>query len=570
MIPPIDPADAPDPVPNDGVSRPVSILRTLALLPSGQYGPNLSLPELGAYLGKHLNVDEEKRRNQRHDLRDQLYRDGGCAYMRDQIDHVFIDQTTRDLRKRWIEITRFNNPTKRIVNETSTVYAEPAKRSVADEAEQVKYKTLTDAVALDEHMLKIGRLLNLHRCLLVGFRVRTLPNGVREPVVDHATPAHVRAVLHPDDSKLVIGWLIRKRSAYHRTESGGLTTMNIPAWTLWTDYERVFLRDDLTPIVGTYVVHGLGVNPWIPVTLGPPDSGFWPGEEGEDLVAAHTAIWMENILLLKESKSATKQTIIQGDGATLARGQAADSEVPAELADGQSIQTVDTSMNLGMFTDTSDHILTSTGNNYGLNVAVINHNGAVSAEARELLRVPLRELRLQQQIPLRRFEHSFVLVMVAILEHDLPSMAFDPTGWRMEFGEAQTPLSMIDRMNLFIAQRAEGVSDTVEFLQALFPGMTAEEAMDQIQKHVAVETWRNAIMRPMQSISGSMGAQTPSTASGATDVNPAPDTPAGGMTAKFGETAPLGANPKYLPDRANSGPVPQLRQRGSGATPPAK
>lgn len=492
----------------------ISILTILATLPSGRRGPPLTFDELGKYLAQHCATDEDKDRNARHALREQLYRDGGVQWMTSWIDTVFRDDRTRELRKQWVKLAGFNNVLRRIVHELSTVYSEPARRSVTGDDNNARYHELLAAIRIDERMLEISRLLNLHRALLVGFRVRELPDGTRQPVIDIASPATARAVLHPNDSTLVVGWLIRAsyRSA-RRT--------NLPAWTLWTDHECVQLRDDMSVIGDTYATHGLGVCPWVPVTLGPPAPGFWPGHEGEDLVRAHLSIWFNNVLLLKESKSATVQSVIQGDGATLARGQAADTEVPAELADGQTVTTVDLSMDLSMFRDTADHVLSHAGLNYGLPPAVLTHQGTQSAEARDLMRIPIRELRKQQQVPLRLFELQLARAMASVLAVDMPELAFDPTGWRIEFSESETPLDPVREHELFEKRRAAGLDNSVAFYQRLRPGISAEQAWAEIQQNILVETERNREMRPLQSISGSLRASVdPPAAKGGNDTPP--------------------------------------------------
>ena len=477
-----------------------SILQTLAVLPSGNYGQTLDPSELGKYLGIQLDTREEKARNARHVLRDELYRDGGVAHMETVIDAVFTDPDVRRLRKDFVKYARFNNALKRIVNELSTVYAEPATRSVAADE---PYQSVLDEVRIDEVMFQVGRLLNLHRSLLVGFRVKDRVDAEPVPVVDIASPAHVRAILHPNDASEVVGWLVANsyRPARH--------TLDVPAWTLWSTHERFHLRSDLSVIPGSHVVHEMGVCPWVPVTLGPPGAGFWPGEEGEDLVAAHLAIWLSNVFGLKEMKSATKQAVISGDTTSTARGQAADSEVPIELGDGAAVSTLDGSMDLSMFRETSDHILTSAALNYGMSPGLVNHQGTQSAEARELMRVPLRELRLQQQVPLRRFEERFAKVMSAVLAKDLPSRSFSPDGWRIEFGEAQTPLSGSQEMDLFLKQRQAGIDNTAAFIQRRRPGMTLEQAESVMAENIIVELKRNELMRPLMQISGSMGKSTP-------------------------------------------------------------
>lgn len=478
----------------------VPIKEVLATLPSGKPGPALTDEELTRYLQNHYKTDSEADRNKRHALRDELYRDGGEVHMRTFIDSVFADRTVRELRKKWIPYARFNNAIKRIVNELSTVYSEPARRLVTTDNDN--YQKLLTAVRMDERMLEAGRLLNLHRALLLGFRVRQTPAGNREPVLDIATPANVRAVTHPNDDSLVVGWMIRTS---YRTARPVADT---PAWTLWTDHESLQLRDDLSVIGSSYREHKLGVCPWVPVTLGPPGPGFWPGCEGEDLVAAHVAIWFQNVLLLKESKSATKQTLLTGDGTNSARGQAGDSEVPVELPDGQTATTVDMSMDLSMFRDTNDHILNNTAHNYGMSPGIVQHQGVQSAEARDLQRLPLKEIRRQQQVPWRIAEHALALAMSAVVAVDLPDRAFSILGWRIEFAESETPLDPLSEMTLFEKRRQAGVDNTLAMLMRRFPGLDEAGAWAVITKNLEIETHRVELMKDYMAISGAMGAQT--------------------------------------------------------------
>jgi hypothetical protein len=494
----------------------VSILDVLATLPSGIQGQTLTWDELGLYLQKFCNTDTDKKRGADHALRDELYRDGGVQFMEGMIDKWFTDTKVRELRKAWVPFARFNNTIRRVVHELATVYSEHAKRMV-DPDTDAAYQEILERVHMNERALEISRLLNLHRSLLVGFRVRKLgPDtvgadgkvipGEREPVLDVITPAGFRPVLHPNDNTLVVGWLVR-------TSYRSVRESNLPAWTLWTDHESVKLRADMTPITDTYQTHEIGVCPFVPVVLGAPAPGFWPGCEGEDLVAAHVAIWFNNVLLLKESKSANKQAIVQGDGARTARGQAADSEVPNEVGDGQTVTTIDTSMDLSLFRDTTDHVVSHAGLNYNIPPAIMNHQGVQSAEARDLMRIPIELLGRQQRVPLRRFESQLAIVMSLVLRLDMPSKSFSPIGWRMEFADSRTPLDPLKEQDLFEKRRGAGLDSTIAFYQRIRPGISIEQAKAEIQANIENETWRNTVMRPLQAISGSLKADTPGVAS---------------------------------------------------------
>lgn len=480
----------------------VSIFEALAVLPSGKRGPKLTPEELTSYLQTHYGTDAEKARNADHCLRDELYRDGGESHMRTFISRVFKDPTVRDLRLEFVKYARYNNPTKRIVNEIATTYSEPAKRIVPNGDDE--YQALLKAIRMDERALEIDRLLELHGALLVGFRVGEKSDGTRYPALDIATPANVRAIMHPNDDTEVIGWMIRCAHKSARPSDTGT-----PAWVVWTDHESFYLRDDLSVIGDSYQEHDFGVCPWVPVTIMPPGPGFWPGQYGADLVAGHISIWFQSVLSLKESKSATKQQIISGDGTAMARGQALDTEVPGELADGQTVTTVDMSMDLSMFQDLENHILYGLAHNRGMSPAIVDHQGAQSAEARQLLMQPLKEIRRRRQVPLRIFEGDLALVMSIVCASDAPEYAFDPVGWRVEFAETEIPLDPNAEFDLFKKQREAGLTSTKRYLMDKF-GMTPEEADAYIAENVSDETERVRLMRELQSMSGSMGASTPS------------------------------------------------------------
>lgn len=485
--------------------NPRSILVTLSATPNGTIDPRnaLTFDELGRHLKKYVGTDAEKERNDRHILRDQIFNDGGTKFMESVIDDVYDDAETKRKRKKWIRWSRFSNPLKRVVNEMSTVYADPAKRSVTDPASNVRYQALLAAVSMDERMFHVSRLLNLHRALLVRFRVRVLPDGSREPLVEWATPSNVRAVLHPNDTSLVIGWLVRASFQTARP-----STVDVPAWTLWTDHECMHLRSDMQPIVESYKEHGFGLNPWVPISLSPPESGFWPGESGEDLVSAAVSMWLQALFMLKESKSATKKTFVTGENTNTQRGQSGDSESPGELGEGQGLQTVDNSMDISMFRDNGDHILGHVAQNHGLAAPLVNNQGVQSAAAREALRIPLKEIRKHQLIPIRRAELMLMLVMAVVCVVDLPEYAFDPTGWLIEFGEWATPLTRNEETDLFVKERQAGIDNTLDLI-ARRKQCNEDQARAAMERNIEVEAERNFLMRPLEAISGSLGAPTP-------------------------------------------------------------
>lgn len=488
----------------------VSVLSSLTMLPSGEQGQPFTVEELGAYLrdpkGADLLSDAEKARNARHARRDRLYQDDGHQDIGAVLDAMFVPRIAEKLKRR-VDLANFSNALKRIVGELSTVYAKPARRYVANAADQVKLDAVVEALDLDAQMAVVNAMLNLHRALIVAPRVRVNADRSRDLVLDIATPSTVRALANPLDTTQILAWLIRvdmplARNPYPRR----------PEWVLWSDHEWVYLDEKMVPIAQSWTEHGLGLNRWVPLSYSANAiPRFWPGKEGEDLVAADLTMWLCAILMIKETQATTKQPIATGDMSNATRGQIADSTEPTVLPEGVVVTTLDIGTDPEVFIKAGDHALERTGNNYGLSMGALTHQGTQSAEARDLMLAPVRERRGKQVHIMRRFEARLIRVIARVLAVDLPAMAFNPDGFRINFGETQTILSKADRLDAFETERRLGVTDTIEFLMAEDPDLDEESAWALLEQHVRVEVRRNMMMRPLQAISGSLGADAPGT-----------------------------------------------------------
>lgn len=483
------------------------LVEVLATLPDGTSAPALELPELAKFLRDQIGTDAEAARNARHALRDAMFADGGDDHMATVITATFEDARVRDKRRAMIPHAKFSNCLKRIVGELSTVYAEPAVRSVGGtEDNRRRYADLVEAMDLDGQMDFVNQMLNLHRALFVAPRVSV--DGDRQTMVlDIATPATVRVLTSPIDRTKIVGVAVRVDMPMVR-----VPWARRPEWQLWTDHEAMYLDRDMHPIAGTIEEHGLGMNRWIALSYrSTATPGFWPGSEGDDLVAARVTEWLSDILLIKETKSATKQPIVSGDASTMARNQAADSETPIEAPEGVTVTTIDMGTDPAQFIKTSDHVLERTGNNYGLSMATLTHQGVQSAEARELMLAPVRERRRKQIKIFRRFERELAKVMSAVAARYAPDLSFEVIDWAIDFGETQVLLSKKERLEIFATERAAGLTNTVEFIRRENPDVRSDaQALAILAENIAMETTRNLLMRPLQQISGSLGADTPS------------------------------------------------------------
>ena len=487
----------------------VSIFDAVSMLSTGKRTQRASPQELTQYLTDYCNSDADREREIEHALRDELYRDGGDQHMRTVIDTVFLDPRTAEKRKKWIPHAKFNNPLKRIVNELSTVYQREARRTIGDEAQSETYRSLLNAVDFDASMLEASRMLTLHRSILIGFRAVMRVDGTKEPTLDVLTPSVFRPVLDPVDSKHVLGWLVRCSIRTTLSARVGMTVDNSPAWILWTDHEVAHLSADFKIIDGTYREHGIvdpetgrGVCPYVAVTVGPPRAGVWHGNEGADLKAARISVWVANVLMLKETKSATTMPVVSGDTSRAARDNAMDSEEFIEMPEGAAFTTVDTSMDLGAFRDVANHVTDSTGSNYGLSPTLMNNQGVQSADARDLMRIPLNELRDQQKIAWRKAERAIAVRMSAVTTKELPAFAFSAAGFSVDFAEGATPLGQADELTMFERKLKLGLDSRTAYLRRLNPDITDEQAMALVTVNLDEATRVQELQREMNRISG--------------------------------------------------------------------
>lgn len=486
-----------------GTAPVLGIRDVLATMPSGAIDATpLSDAELAKYLQTHCNRQCDRDREKAHILRDALAHDGGIEQMRAKVDEVFESLDVRARVKRMLPIARFSNPTKRITGEIATVYAEPASRSVGGgDANAAKYDDLCESMAIDEQMDTVCGMLNLHYALFVAPRVEDGDEGP-EVVLDVASAATARPVMHPNRNTRIVGVLTR---CEFRTVRGRHSKP--AAWLLTTAAEYEYLDDDFMPVTNgdgssTRVVHDLGFMPWIPLSTAMNVPDFWPGEDGEGLTAAHVTGWIVEALMVNETRTATKQPVIQGDTSTMARGQSVESSAFLEAPEGTSITSIEWGTDPTIFMGAADHALERAGCDVGLSLTELKRQGVQSAEARELMLAPIRERRRRQVKKFRRFERRLAYVLSVVLAKHAPDLAFKFEDWRIDFGEPQVLLSKKERLEIFNIEKPAGLDSTFKFYARENPDITDDQARSDVLDNLVDETIRIVAMRLMQSLSG--------------------------------------------------------------------
>lgn len=471
----------------------MKLAELLSETPNGRI--NLSDAEAITWLGRYLApMGDDATRIKDAQERSDLYRDRGAKYISALIDHVFEDPDVKLKRDKWVEQAGYNNVTRRIVGELATLYRRPARRSVDNLRDDVRYQTVQQIVRLNAAMLEVQRLAILHRSLLVGFRVQSW--GLKLPRLDVVEPQNFRLVAHPLEPTRLIAVIIDQG-----IETPGLPGVDRPAYLVWTEGEWFRLTAG-GRLYGEIKPHTLGRIPYVLVAVSPPPGQLIDCHTFRDVIRAHKAVWFENVLLLKESKSATRTTVLSGDLARVARKQALDTEAGIALPAGVGLTPVDMSMDLTLFRDTADHILERAAANHGIPPAILRHDGATSGYEIELRYVGIRERRVEQEGLFRAVERELAELMAAVLAEERPDLAFSPEGWAINFGDTEMPRHPKEALEIYEHASRLGLRDIIEEEMSRDPDLTTEDAWSLVKERISNKLRQNKLMRPLAEMSG--------------------------------------------------------------------
>lgn len=448
-------------------------------------------------------VDNETERKRKADAleRDEFFENRGDMYMERLVERAYADDDNRRLRKALIPVTKWNNVIFRIVDEKATVYSEPARRRIA--ADDERYQAFLELISLDEIMGELNRLLVLHEDVWVQYRVRDAGGGRRAPAVDVTSPALFWAIHKPTDPTLHIATLLDQKPSYLDPKETD------HHFRLWTPYETIALDGKLCIIDREF--WPLGRMPGFVASTRPAagKQRLLALSPFADVVAAHKGVWMQDILLFKESKSANKQTYVSGDTSQAAMGQQGDTESEVFLPDGVNVQAIDRGMELGQFRDNGDYIMERAGANHGLPPSVMHHRDSSSGAEVHLRRLPLRELRKKQIPVMRRTERELAEVQSLVNAIDFDEYAFDMEGWGVDFGEVQQPLTEQERDAVFEKRRKLRLRSTLEEELARNPDLRNDkaEAMERVKERIDDETKLLAKEHELQRMNGGLGSE---------------------------------------------------------------
>lgn len=453
------------------------------------------------YIGKSPTgaAAAEQRRKARAKKRHQLYRGAGDEHMNQLLNEVFADRDVLEKRTQWVPYTKHDNVLRKVTGELATVYTAAAKRTVKGDDNNARYQEVQRLCRQSQVMQRANQMAVLHNAIAIGPRMRLEPDGIQRPVLDVITPANFYAVRDPADPTLCIGLIFENDYVL------ASPTATFAKYTLWGWHERVPITSDGEIVEDKIEEHGRGRIPWDLFTLEPPDGCLLDEDTGEDLVAAQLLTWFLHLLGAKEAKSATKQLAIQGDLSRSIRNQAQDTEVDFELPADANAQVHDRGMDFEAFSRSAQQARETAAGNRGVPPTVMRGEGAESADAREVSRYSLRELRLQQQVPFRDLERSLAQHQAAVVA-GRPDLRFTLEDWKLDFADPQTPLGTMEALNVKEKRLSLGLTSIPSIFQEENPDISREAALTQETLFLADKTRRAFMLRDFMIATGGLAA----------------------------------------------------------------
>lgn len=476
------------------------------------------LPAVGRFLrDNYIENAAEKARKHHAFLLDDFYEGRGDVEMDRVIQECWKDPKNLERRRSFERagLSKYNNVIARVAREKATVYSEPARRRIANDDEI--YQRFLDLVQMDDAMRELDRKLAVHEDALLWYRVRTKPNGEREPLLEVVSPASFWAVCHPEDRTLLVAVIFDQRMP------GASDAM--PAYRVWTDDQTFTMNAKCEIFASSIEDWTIGTMPGILCSTRKPGSKptLLAPCPSADLLSAQKTVRLQDLSLAKESVSATKQTYVTGDTSATAMGQTSDTDTEVFLGEGVTASTIDKGMDPEIFRDNADYVVESAASNHGIPPSVLHQRDASSGAEVQLRRIPIRELRKERIPVMRRIETGIVKIIAMVngqrpgvldgelvmLEGDLPAYAFNAEGFSIDFGEIQQPLTESERDTVFEERRRLGLTDNYEEEMVRNPDLkTYAEAKAVVDARIKRQTEFVQSQKDLMAMNGSLGSVT--------------------------------------------------------------
>jgi len=441
----------------------------LGTLPSGAV-VRLTDDEMTRSLRETYNTDAERARRKTAKQRIDFYQDAGYSYFCDDLRTLFKNTRVLEWRKALLPFALFQNFTKRVVHEVSTVYSQPASRTIR--AANERYQEFQRAVRQDRRMRKVNRYLNLVNDLIVYPWVEE--SG--RPRLDVVTPDKFAVIAHPNDPAQFVGAIIDRIPR-------GKPLPTAPHYMVCDAETWFYLDADWRMVPNSRKPHGRGRIPVILAQREPPDGALLDSTSGEDIISAHRALALLNVLLLKHQKSGTRVPYATGDTSNVARDQPMDDEHLIELGEGVALGSLDLGADPENYIKAGRAIIKQAAANHGIPESVFDLSyQATSGFEIELKRVGLKELREEQILDYRPLERDLADLQSRVMAGR--PLAFNVDGWAIDFGDVAQPQAPLDRLSYWDKLEQLGLANRVEMYLTMNPELQLDEARAAVERNM--------------------------------------------------------------------------------------
>jgi hypothetical protein len=435
--------------------------------------------------GQSQNRHKQRREEMAERVR--LYRDDYVEDIGNLIDLVWERPDYRDKLKRFLGINgngtkqggaaNTQNVSARVVNEVASLYDKPALRTLKREAQQAKFKTDEARLRLHEITQEYHRLLWVCNEVLV-WQYKGVDEQTKLRVV---TPDIFDAIPHTHDVTVMAGVLMAVPVVSMAAKD---QQSRLPCWELWDDTFRYLINagghlvdengDDITEPQR----HGLLRIPGVLLHRREPSDRCLDPRPGRDIAAAHRAVCLYNIMILRLAKTqGERQPVITGNLANMAKGQTADGENPLALPPEVDVRMLDTRTDPTHYVAGKKETLASLGQSYGLSyeqMTFTESSQSGSGKAYQVRREKLSELRGEQ---VRRAKVNEAEVVELL--------GYDATGMKVDHSKMALPQDPTEEVALLQLEMRVGADSPVRYVMRKDPDMSREDAVAFINSNLA-------------------------------------------------------------------------------------
>ncbi len=433
-------------------------------------------------------------------VRLRLYRDDAVVDANQLIDQTYNSTKYQMELKKYVKLALGQNISRRIVDEVASLYDQPAKRELKDDAEQTKFRAEEKRLHLHELLQENQRLLTLCNETMM-WRYDGADGLPRLRIV---TSNMFDAIPDPRDPLVHAGILIDRETP---TIFEGDKRKNLPHWDLWDDTYRYPINaygrlvTDKGDPASEPIAHGLGRIPGVLLHRREPTFRLLDASHGADIVSAHLAVVLLNMLIMRLAKvQGEKQPVIQGNLAALADGQVMDGENPLKLPPETKATMLAMATDPEHYIKAKRDVMASIAQSYGLSyeqLTISESAKETSGKSYEVRRMKLNEIRAEAK---RRASINERLIV------DL--MGFDTEGMKIDHREPTLPQDPVAEIVLLADKSRMGLDSPIAYLQRQDTDLHREDAIALMQKNLGDFALQVALVRALN-IPGSGVGQSP-------------------------------------------------------------